>query len=141
MRKQFKDAWLTQGRRRRGAALLTPSPRVALFSMQRPGEPGSGLSADLCHEVTHRHLALLQVQLSGQRARNLSLWVQSLNSDLKPREATVRKSPSSRLSTPPVTYRPVQFAGEKAPLTRLLFVERLWKSAPENANCYYPANS
>lgn len=42
-----------------------------------------GLSVVLCHEVTLAHRALLRVQLSAQRARNLSLWVQSLNAELE----------------------------------------------------------
>ena len=46
-------------------------------------------------------LALLKVQMSGHRTKNLSLCFQSLASDLKLQEATIRKSPSSWL---PLTH-------------------------------------
>ena len=75
-------------------------------------------------------LALLKVQMSGHRAKNLSLCFQSLASDLKPQEATIRKSPSSWL---PLTHTscPIPFVEEgMAWRAWLLFLEAI-KSVPE----------
>lgn len=142
MRKQFKDTRLTPGSRRRGAALLTASPRVGLFSVPMPGEPQVGLSVVLCHEVTRAHRALLQVQLSVQRARNLSLWVQSLNSEL---EAT--RSDNEKITLQSAQYPACNIEsravcrgkGSGKPAT--VCQEAAKSQHLRNANCYYPANS